>query len=62
MPKYTFEELMKMDLFERVEAVGDMTEEERKLVVTPIIDTDKVNRKLKESMARTPVGKYLTEI
>lgn len=62
MAKYTFEQLMNMDVFSRAEAVNSMTEQERKEIIVPTIDSVKANKNLYESMAKTPAGKHLAEI
>jgi hypothetical protein len=65
MPKYTFEQLMDMDIFDCADAITSMSVEERLQVVVPKFDPDvieQVNKNLRESMKRTPSGKHLAEI
>lgn len=49
---YTFEELLAMDMYAWSEAVGKMTEEERKAIVIPAFDSVQQDKNLREAIAR----------
>lgn len=61
MPKYTFEELMAMDIFASAKAIESMSVEERKQVILPDISPTH-NTTLKEAMLRTPGPKHIREL
>ena len=61
MANYTFEQLMKMDIFARAEAVENMTENERTQVALPPHNVV-ADKQLREAIARTPTGKHLAEL
>lgn len=57
MAKYTFEEIVNMDVFDQITVMGSMTSEERKEAVANIIKPVFNNGRLQEATERNRLNK-----